>query len=44
MCALIENEQAVIKNPTGWLPWRYKQTLKQSLEASAKPEPLPQAG
>lgn len=43
MCALIENEQAVIKNPTGWLPWHYKETLKQSLEAFAKPEPLPQA-
>jgi len=43
MCALIENEQAVIKNPTGWLPWHYKETLKQSLEAFAKPEPLPLA-
>lgn len=36
MCALIENEQAVIKNPNAWLPWRYQETLKQSLEADAK--------
>ena len=26
--ALIENEQAVIKNPKAWLPWCYKETLK----------------
>jgi transposase len=32
MCALIENEQAVIQNPKAWLPWCFK----QSLEASAK--------
>ena len=43
MCALIENEQAVIQNPTAWLPWTYQQTLKQSLEVVAKPESLPQA-
>ena len=43
MCALIENEQAVIQNPTAWLPWNYQQTLKQSLEVVAKPESLPQA-
>jgi hypothetical protein len=36
MCALIENEQAVIKNPKAWLPWCYQQMLKQSLEAGAK--------
>ena len=36
MCALIENEQAVIKNPKAWLPWCYQKTLKQSLEAVAK--------
>lgn len=36
MCALIDNEEAVMKNPRDWLPWHYKQTLKQSLEASAK--------
>lgn len=28
MTALIENEQAVIKKPDAWLPWRYKETLK----------------
>ena len=32
MCALIENEQAVIQNPSAWLPWCFK----QSLEAGAK--------
>jgi hypothetical protein len=36
MSALIDNEQAVINNPHDWLPWHYKQTLRQSLEASAK--------
>jgi transposase len=36
MCALIDNEQAVMQSPHDWLPWRYKQTLKQSLEVSAK--------
>src|SRR3990167_5727878 len=36
MCALIENEQAVIQDPNAWLPWRYLATLKQNLEASAK--------
>ena len=43
MCALINNEQAVIKNPIAWLPWHYKQTLKQSLEVSAKQDSLPPA-
>lgn len=43
MCALIENEQTVIQNPTDWLPWSYKNTLKQSLEARAKQESLLQA-
>jgi hypothetical protein len=41
MCALIENEQAVIQNPNAWLPWRYKKTLKQSLEALARQDSLP---
>jgi hypothetical protein len=36
MCALIENESAVIQHPNDWLPWRYQETLKQSLEANAK--------
>jgi hypothetical protein len=36
MCALIENEQLVIQNPNAWLPWRYKETLTQSLEDDAK--------
>ena len=36
MCALIENEHAVIQNPNDWLPWHYQETLKQSLEANAK--------
>jgi len=36
MCALIENEQAVIENPEAWLPWRYQENFKQSLEANAK--------
>ena len=40
MCALIDNEQAVMKNPRDWLPWHYKQTLKQSLEAIAKKDAL----
>lgn len=39
MCALINNEQAVIQNPSAWLPWHYQETLKQSLEADAKREP-----
>ncbi len=39
MCALIENEQAVIQNPNAWLPWHYQETLKQSLEANAKQNP-----
>ena len=38
MCALIENEHAVIQNPNAWLPWHYQETLKQSLEANAKQE------
>lgn len=36
MCALIENEQAVIQDPSAWLPWHYQETLKQSLAANAK--------
>lgn len=36
MSALIDNEQAVMQSPRDWLPWHYKQPLKQSLEASAK--------
>jgi hypothetical protein len=36
MCALIENEKAVIKNPNAWLPWSYQETIKQNLAASAK--------
>jgi hypothetical protein len=43
MCSLIENEDAVIKNPTGWLPWHYKDTLKQSLEDSARKDSFLQA-
>ena len=43
MCALIDNEKAVIKKPSNWLPWHYKKTLKQNLEAGAGQEPLPQA-
>lgn len=43
MCALIENEQAVIENPDAWLPWRYQETLKRSLEARAKQDALLQA-
>ena len=40
MCALMENEHAVIQNPKRWLPWNYKKTLKQSLAAGAKQGPL----
>lgn len=36
MCALIDNESAVIQNPSAWLPWHYQETLKQSLEENAK--------
>lgn len=43
MSALIENEEAVTQNPSAWLPWHYKETLRQSLEANARQEPLPQA-
>ena len=43
MCALIDNEKAVIQNPSNWLPWHYKETLKQSLEAGAKQGSLPEA-
>jgi hypothetical protein len=43
MCALIDNEKAVIQNPSDWLPWHYKETLKQSLKAGAKQGSLPQA-
>ena len=43
LCALIDNEQAVIQNPTEWLPWRYKKMLKQNLVVGAMQDPLPQA-
>lgn len=43
MSSLIENEQAVIQNPNAWLPWRYQETLKQSLEANAKKDASRQA-
>lgn len=43
MCALINNEHAVMRNPTEWLPWRYKKTLKQNLVVGATQAPLPQA-
>ncbi len=36
MCALINNEEAVIQAPNAWLPWHYVDTLKQNLEAVAK--------
>ena len=36
MCALIENESAVIQTPNAWLPWHYQETLKQNLEVNAK--------
>lgn len=36
MSALIDNEQAVMQSPRDWLPWHYKQAIKQSLEVSAK--------
>ena len=39
MCALIDNESAVIQNPRAWLPWCYQKTLKLNLEADAKQEP-----
>ena len=29
MVALLDNEQAVIDTPEAWLPWHYKETLKQ---------------
>ena len=43
MSALIDNEHAVIQNPTEWLPWRYKKMLKQNLVVDATPVPLAQA-
>jgi len=36
MSALIDNEKAVIQNPSAWLPWHYKETLKLSLEVGAR--------
>ena len=36
MSTLIDNENAVMQSPRDWLPWHYKQTFKQSLEANAK--------
>lgn len=38
MCALIDNEDEVIKNPAAWLPWRYQETLKLNLEERARRE------
>jgi hypothetical protein len=43
MCALIENEQLVTQNPMAWLPWHYKETLKQNLEGGAKRDSCQQA-
>ncbi len=40
MCVLIDNEKAVIQNSHDWLPWHYKETLKQNLEVSAKQDAL----
>jgi transposase len=40
MGALIENENAVIKNPPAWLPWYFKEALKQNLEVSARQDSL----
>jgi transposase len=36
MCALIENEKAVLQNPRAWLPWHYHETVKQSPVADAR--------
>ena len=36
MVALLDNEQAVIDTPESWLPWHYKETLKQKQAAPAK--------
>jgi transposase len=36
MRALIDNEKAVIKTPSDWLPWCYKEALKPSSEVDAK--------
>ncbi|WP_412755517.1 IS66 family transposase [Legionella longbeachae] len=43
MAALIEHENAVITNPSSWLPWHYKETLKQNLAMRAKQDALTQA-
>ena len=40
MRVLIDNEKAVIQTPSNWLPWHFKETLKQSLEVSAKKDAL----
>ena len=36
MVALLGNEQAVIDSPQAWLPWHYKETLKQRQAVPAK--------
>ena len=36
MVALLDNEQAVIDTPEAWLPWHYKETLKQKQAVPAK--------
>jgi transposase len=40
MRALIDNEKAVIKKPSDWLPWCYKEALKPSPEVDAKKDAL----
>lgn len=41
MVALLDNEKAVMQEPTAWLPWHYQETLKRlSLEVPAKPTPF----
>ncbi|MFO8066082.1 MAG: IS66 family transposase [Bacteroidales bacterium] len=42
MAALLENEAAVIEKPQDWLPWIYKDTIKQIQEVDAKKATLPQ--
>jgi transposase len=40
MRVLIDNEKAVIQNPSDWLPWHFKETLKRNLEVDAKKDAL----
>jgi transposase len=42
MTVLLQNEAAVIKDPDYWLPWSYKETLKQSLAVGARKLPSQQ--